>query len=130
MEEEALQSSAKLHGLCGSMTNGVIIDPPEGQVHNKVRASLPLRNNPQRGETETGQVFYQIIREDSPEAFLDKVGHFVVNKVSVVDRQTYVVHETVDREGGPQTSWGPKPWLWLQYGEDHPVGRRPYDGDD
>jgi hypothetical protein len=60
-----------------------LVDLRKSVVDNQPWAPVPLGDNAQGRQAEAGEVFDRFKRQDDPEEFLDKVGHFIFDKVKV-----------------------------------------------
>ena len=83
--KEAVQGSAKLHGLGWRMWYGVSVDIVKTQIDNQSGTAIPLGHDAQRGQPQVGKVLHQTVGKHSPETLFHKVGHFVADKGSVFE---------------------------------------------
>ena len=81
--EETMSGPPKLHGLLESKGEGVIIQEPEGVVHQESWLSVSFHFDLRRGQACFREVLHFFIGEDDPLITVSKIHHFFCHEVGV-----------------------------------------------
>lgn len=83
--EDALQCTPKLHSIPGGEEHCIRIDVGKRVVHDQTWAPIALRNDPERGDAETGPVGHDVVRQHDPVPLPAEVNHLFTYELSLTE---------------------------------------------